>query len=94
MGNVDVKAADRFVAALGVAEKKKMKKGECLEYIRKELLAETAKYLEPMNLTPETAPGGGEAGGWISFVGASPPHCRGDWTRKGSRRRQRQCLDV
>ena len=47
-----------------------MKKGVCLEYIRKELLAETAKYLEPMNLTPETAPGAGE-GGWISFVEAS-----------------------
>ena len=70
--NIDVTAADTFLIAATESQKKNNTSQEHSHHIRKELLVATAKYLEPLGLTPTShppsCPGGEDA--WISFADA------------------------
>ena len=71
LGNTDVVAADTFLVSMAEAEKKRLAATARCAYVRKALLGATAKYLEALGLSPETAPSCTESAPWISFAEAA-----------------------
>ena len=71
LGNTDVVAADTFLVSMAEADKKRLAATARCAYVRKALLGATAKYLEALGLSPETAPSCTESAPWISFAEAA-----------------------